>query len=84
MMLSCINCAPRPCTYFCRFHLNREEELAAAAEISEGLERRRVQHPGERDLEADHSSGQGDGDDGRPQAVSHRDELNTDVWKLHH
>lgn len=64
--------------------LNREEELLAAAEISEGPERWRVQHPGERVVEADHPSGQGDGDDGGPQTVSHGDELNATVRKLHH
>ena len=63
---------------------NREEELPTAAEVPEGSECRRIQHTGERDIEADHSSGQGDGDDGGPQAVGHRDELHPDLWKLHH
>lgn len=65
-------------------HPNREEELLAAAEVPEGSERRRFQHAGERDIEADYPSGQGDGDDGGPQTVSHRDELNSNVRKLHH
>lgn len=63
---------------------NREEELFAAAEIPEGPECRRVQHAGERDLEADHPPGPGDGDDGGPQAVGHRDELHAHVRQLHH
>lgn len=65
-------------------HPNREEELLAAAEVPEGSERRRFQHAGERVIEADYSSGPGDGDDGGPQAVGHRDELNTNVRKLDH
>lgn len=63
---------------------NREEELLAAAEVPEGSERRCFQHTGERVIEADYPSGPGDGDDGGPQAVSHRDELNTHVRKLDH
>lgn len=63
---------------------NREEELLAAAEVPEGPECRRVQHAGERDLEADHPPGPGDGDDGGPQAVGHRDELHANVRQLHH
>lgn len=72
------------CIHLSRLNPNREEELPAAAEVPEGSERRRFQHTGERDLEADNPSGQGDGDDGGPQAVSHRDELDTNVWKLDH
>lgn len=72
------------CAHLSWLHPNREEELLAAAEVPEGSERRRFQHAWERDIEADYPSGQGDGDDGGPQAVSHRDELNTNVRKLHH
>lgn len=70
--------------FFCPLLPHREEELAAASEVPEGPERRRVQHTGERVVEADYPSGSRDGDDGGPQAVGRGPELNTDVWKLHH
>ncbi|XP_051960116.1 potassium/sodium hyperpolarization-activated cyclic nucleotide-gated channel 1 isoform X2 [Xyrauchen texanus] len=63
---------------------SREEELAPAPEIPEGSECWRFQHTGERAAEADNPTGQGDGDDGRSEAVSHGDEFHADVWKLHH
>lgn len=72
------------CAHLSRLRPNRKEELFAAAEVPEGPECRRVQHPGERDVEADYSPGQGDGDDGGPQAVGHWDELDTSVRKLYH
>lgn len=72
------------CARLSRLHPDRKEELLAAAEVPEGPECRRLQHPGERDAEADYSPGQGDGDDGGPQAVGHWDELDTSVRKLYH
>ncbi|XP_067279740.1 potassium/sodium hyperpolarization-activated cyclic nucleotide-gated channel 1 isoform X2 [Pseudorasbora parva] len=63
---------------------SREEELTPAPEISEGPERWRLQHSGERAAEADHPAGPRDGDDGGSEAIGHGDELHADVWKLHH
>ncbi|XP_069043094.1 potassium/sodium hyperpolarization-activated cyclic nucleotide-gated channel 1 isoform X3 [Lepisosteus oculatus] len=62
----------------------REEELPSASEVPERPECWRLQHTGERDPEADYQAGQGDGDDGGSQAISHRDEFHPDLWKLHH
>ncbi|XP_017571192.1 potassium/sodium hyperpolarization-activated cyclic nucleotide-gated channel 1 isoform X4 [Pygocentrus nattereri] len=63
---------------------SREEELALAAEVSEGPECGRVQYTRERAAEADHPAGPGDGDDGGQEAVRNGCQLDTDVWKLHH
>lgn len=72
------------CIHVSWLHPNREEELVAAAEVPEGSERRGFQHTGKRAAEADYPSGQGDGNDGGPQAVGNRDELNTNVRKFHY